>query len=179
MERRAYIKITSIPPGEAPEHIRQSWVGLTLPLEKGYEGPIEVELGGSVTGKYRGRRSVYPVLPWEALDVLGKENTEAAVYWGSRGFYSDNNTFYFDATCAEIVSPPEDRQLNQVFKALIQGVRAKVDGGQISVPEEFDGELANRLADFTRVWAENYPGNQAEIDNAQQNLLDWVHSATK
>ncbi len=44
------IRITSTPPGEAPEHIRQAWVGLVLPVHEHYNGP-QTRLGvGVLTG---------------------------------------------------------------------------------------------------------------------------------
>lgn len=45
-----FVRIIATPPGEAPEEVRQEWVGLVLPLAAGEIGPRTVPTGGVLTG---------------------------------------------------------------------------------------------------------------------------------
>lgn len=67
---RAIFHITSIPPGFAPEEVRQQWVGVALPI-RGVFDPHE----GVV------------VLAREALEFLKEKSPEAHVWW--QQYYAD------------------------------------------------------------------------------------------
>jgi len=45
-----FIRIVATPPGEAPEEVRQAWVGLELPLAAGETGPRVVPTSGVLSG---------------------------------------------------------------------------------------------------------------------------------
>ncbi|HEY7315037.1 MAG TPA: hypothetical protein VH643_37170 [Gemmataceae bacterium] len=45
-----FVRIIATPPGEAPEEIRQAWLGLELPLAAGETGPHNVPTGGVLSG---------------------------------------------------------------------------------------------------------------------------------
>lgn len=83
-----YIKIVKIPDGEAPEEIRQAWVGLVLPAHHvvGY-GKWKERERGALSKEFNARnRYGYSVLQKEALDVLEKKHPEAAKWWRAQGF---------------------------------------------------------------------------------------------
>ena len=88
------IRIIRIPPGEAPESIRQAWVGLVLPLTPGCErvcsthtygvlsGPRTFlgELFRRLTGRLR-RKAGYVVDVQAAIDILEDAAPAAAAWW--------------------------------------------------------------------------------------------------
>ena len=92
-----YIKIHSTPAGEAPEEIRDCWVGLTLPiLDIGEPQPITFETTGvlSTPGPLKSfvlrlfntpvkteRVTGYVVDGFVALAVLNQEHPSAARWW--------------------------------------------------------------------------------------------------
>ncbi len=89
-----HIRITRTPPGEAPEHIRQAWVGLVLPVHEHHAG-LQTRLGvGVLTGPRtwfgillamltgRARRATgYVVDAKAALDLLAAHAPKAADWW--------------------------------------------------------------------------------------------------
>lgn len=92
------IRIIATPPGEAPENVRQAWVGLSLPLLPGYSGPLRTGGFGVLSGP-RGsqisRFSIwwarllrryevlegYAVDACVAIDILAQSHPEAATWW--------------------------------------------------------------------------------------------------
>jgi hypothetical protein len=88
------IRITDVPPGEAPEWVRRAWVGVVLPLAPGEDGPRAVSTGGVLTGP-RGcatalfhlllgrtkRRMGYVTDAEVAVWLLAERDPEAAA-WG-------------------------------------------------------------------------------------------------
>jgi len=95
-----------IPAGEAPEHIRQAWVGLELPCDPILGCPDQPE-HGAVSGEKADRnRYGFSVPQFEALEILEKHNPEAAKYWRDQGFPKSPpyDYFGFDEGEAEIIS---------------------------------------------------------------------------
>jgi hypothetical protein len=91
----ASIRILSIPPGEAPEDIREAWIGLSLPLA-GW--PLNRRRNWRVGGVLSGQKSVlahwvsfifgkakkmdgYAVNGQLAITELEKKNPTAAAWW--------------------------------------------------------------------------------------------------
>jgi len=89
------IRITAIPPGEAPESVRESWVGLSLPIVKG-DSVTPRKLNGC--GVLSGPKGFWSSLShwifkrfevWEgyrvnapiAVEILSREHPEAANWW--------------------------------------------------------------------------------------------------
>ena len=89
------IRIIAVPPGEAPEHIRQAWVGVVIPLPpppfdclrclstagvlsgpKTPLGQISALLRGKSTKRYG-----YAVEALTAVSALAEKNPEAAEWW--------------------------------------------------------------------------------------------------
>ena len=88
------VRIIGVPPGEAPEPIRRSWVGLVLPLAPGERGPRSPYTIGVLTGP-KGffdaliglllgrltRQTGYVVDANVAVNLLGGHSPEAARWW--------------------------------------------------------------------------------------------------
>lgn len=72
----AKIRITQTPPGSAPNHIRDDWVGVEIPLAKDPAGEEDGFWSGTENS---GGHMVNMVDAIEALRAAGKE--EAAEYW--------------------------------------------------------------------------------------------------
>jgi hypothetical protein len=90
----AFLKITSVPPGEAPEWVREQWVGLVLPLLDGYDHAIRSRTVGVLSGpKSRfgyllsrlfgqfKHESGFLVESVVAIDLLSNTSQEAADWW--------------------------------------------------------------------------------------------------
>jgi hypothetical protein len=89
------VRIIACPPGEAPQDVREAWIGLELPLPAGPFGQRRVWLtSGVVTGSktglqrllnfVRGRVQVhkgYSVDGLEAVNVLALKDPVAADWW--------------------------------------------------------------------------------------------------
>jgi hypothetical protein len=87
------IRITAVPPGEAPLWVREKWVGLELPAV-GYSAPkgffayrvlssphsMLAQWWGVVRGRAE-RISGYAVEAGSAIDVLATSSPEAAAWW--------------------------------------------------------------------------------------------------
>lgn len=74
----ASIKIIAVPPGQAPEWVREAWIGLTIPLSS------TITADGLQTGIFRGKPENvggYMVSGQAAVDVLKSNNAEAADWW--------------------------------------------------------------------------------------------------
>jgi hypothetical protein len=91
---RQYIRIVTIPPGEAPLWVREKWVGLELPIADDDAAPHEAYISGVLSGPRNrffafvwrlfgrlDRQSGYPVYVNEALDILEKSAPDAAAWW--------------------------------------------------------------------------------------------------
>src|SRR5882762_4357280 len=90
------LRITSVPPGEAPLWVREKWVGLSLPLAQRkaqarslftsgvLSGPrgFFASIGALLAGKLQ-RRSGFVVETQAAIAVLATSSPEAAA-WGKR-----------------------------------------------------------------------------------------------
>lgn len=90
----AKLKITSVPPGEAPDWVRQHWVGLALPLPDGREAPVTLPTFGVLStpktrigqclARFFGRARTetgYLVEALAAIDLLAQSSREAADWW--------------------------------------------------------------------------------------------------
>ena len=89
------IRIIDVPPGEAPEHIRQAWIGVVIPLlpppldEKRFvrsagvlSGPKTLLGQVSALARLKGFQSYgYAVEALDAVDALAKKDAEAAQWW--------------------------------------------------------------------------------------------------
>ena len=110
----ASIRITSVPPGEAPVTIREAWVGLELPVFRKRPGRY---LGSGVLSGPRSigesfvhlltfrfalhRGFVVPTLP--AIEVLERSHPAAARWWRENAPHAvgARRYFIFPAECCE------------------------------------------------------------------------------
>ncbi len=75
------VRIAGLPPGEAPEEIRQAWVGLELPLARGQaKGRFQNTVGVLSNQPTRCGES-YAVDGPEAVRILAATAPEAAAWW--------------------------------------------------------------------------------------------------
>jgi len=74
-----WIRITSVPPGEAPQWVREKWVGLMLPLATWRSKPLMAYTSGVLSGP---------------------PNRLAAILWGLRGRLEQQSGYAVDASAA-------------------------------------------------------------------------------
>ena len=115
---RQRLVITSVPPGEAPEWVRQRWVGLSLPLAQRSAKPRKFLTSGVtsgprgsmawlvslVTGRFK-LESGYLVECSAALSVLEAERPDAAAWWKENlpHLFRPGRRFVFHAQAGHIV----------------------------------------------------------------------------
>jgi len=109
-----YIRITQRPIGEAPDWVRDAWIGLRLPLtcaRKGDWPGVHVLTGprtalGQWWARLRGRGLVfdgYLVDARTAVDVLAQSHPAAADWWRAHAphLLDGRRNFIFDAAACE------------------------------------------------------------------------------
>ncbi len=79
--RRLRIYIVRIPYGEAPEHVRQAWVGLELPVVADQKRPTMLEAAGVRTGREQESVFGYAVEGKAAIQLLEGQDPAAAAWW--------------------------------------------------------------------------------------------------
>ena len=93
------VRIIARPPGEAPDDVREAWVGLELPVLSGLlAGRRQFVTGGVLSGPrtwrqrlqalFQGRfnkRTGYGVNALEAVRILANRDPMAASWWRTRG----------------------------------------------------------------------------------------------
>ena len=112
------IRIISTPPGEAPEHVRAAWIGLTLPAI--VSGPRTIETVGvlsrpktwfglllaRILGKTQQVRG-YVVDANRAVEILATHSPDAAKWWRESATRSvrPGQYFLFHAEVCQEVTP--------------------------------------------------------------------------
>lgn len=89
------VRIIARTPGEAPEEIRDQWIGLIMPA-----CPVQAVVVGVLTHKRIGLRNGYAIQWDDAMDALAQKSPNARKWW------EDNvapQLLIFDASCCEIV----------------------------------------------------------------------------
>ena len=97
------IVITKTPAGEAPEYVREQWVGLVLPCEfrdDEYKGTYCVVTRAVTTTP---RKECWMVPQEEALAILKEKNAEAERWFRDMGFPRSGHYFSFGPDEAEKV----------------------------------------------------------------------------
>jgi hypothetical protein len=112
------IRIKSTPPGEAPEHIRQAWIGLEIPVPPRYAGRCRGYAFGVLSGPKtrfgkllaillgRAERKVgYAVEAKVAVDLLASRSPEAASWWREHAprFIEPGRYFLFATDSCEVI----------------------------------------------------------------------------
>ncbi|MFA6473778.1 MAG: hypothetical protein WCV85_02800 [Patescibacteria group bacterium] len=93
------ILIVTPPPGEAPDWVREAWVGLELPFEYASPGGY---VGGVLTGK-RVNRSGFQVNTKEALNILRQSNQKACAWWENNAPLVHMGAFVFDSSVCQVL----------------------------------------------------------------------------
>lgn len=78
---RAVVRIIRMPPGEAPQPVRQAWVGLLLPLIEGQVQTEYVVAQQAVSHQPVTAPSACAVEGKAAVEILESANPEAAAWW--------------------------------------------------------------------------------------------------
>jgi hypothetical protein len=119
-EPAALVEIVRTPGGEAPEWVRQAWIGLRLPLVDAQPttfrgagvltGPVSIL--GYFVALLRGRTAVmtgYLVNAKVAVDLLAAQNRAAADWWqtGAARLLDGRQNFGFDVEACRVVTPTE------------------------------------------------------------------------
>lgn len=111
------IRITSVPPGDAPLWVREKWVGVKLQSVLGASPKIFpaasvlaspsffASLQRLITGQRR-KVNGYPVRVTSAIAELEKACPEAAMWWreNTPQLVSPSHFFVFEATACEVVN---------------------------------------------------------------------------
>ncbi len=108
------IRILKRPIGEAPEHIRDAWIGLTLPVLPQFPDVITARSFGVLTGPRNWLTSRlrtflgggelnrgYPVDSAGAFEILKKANPPAAAWWLANAphLLRNKRSLFFDEEC--------------------------------------------------------------------------------
>lgn len=93
-----FARVISCPPGEAPENVREAWVGLVLPVEGLHEdlvyGVLSDQVSNSICKGYR--------VTWnDAMTALGRKNVSARAWWIT---HVSPRTLIFPAECMELIA---------------------------------------------------------------------------
>jgi len=93
------VLIIATPPGEAPDWVRQAWIGLELPFVNptpdGYVGGV---LSGQPTG-----RNGFHVETETALEILEASNAEAADWWKTNAPIAFMDALIFDSSVCKVL----------------------------------------------------------------------------
>ena len=116
------IRIKRTPAGEAPESVRQTWIGLVLPVPRVWAGRRKFRVVGVLSGPKNPfssflallngqlkRKAGYVVAADKAVEILSRHAPEAAAWWRqnaprsiARGKY-----FVFAEDVCEVVQEPD------------------------------------------------------------------------
>lgn len=116
--RPVRIRITSVPPGDAPLWVREKWVGVEFATVLGSSPQVFrsasvlappsffASLRRLITRESR-KVNGYPVRITAAIDALDKSSPEAAMWWrqNTPQLLSPHRLFVFDANACEVVEP--------------------------------------------------------------------------
>ena len=100
----AKIRVIKRPEGEAPDWVRDAWIGLIIPLaEDGGVG--EGKTFGTLTGESQGYSLGFRITPKTAVGVLEEHHPDAASWWKERcpTIWKEGATFRFQLDECEVV----------------------------------------------------------------------------
>lgn len=121
------LKITDVPPGEAPLWVREKWVGLIIPLFQVSAKPIRTRTGGVLTGpkglwssllalaQLRTEKMTgFLVLAKDAIDLLEARSPEAAKWWRENVpyIYRPRQILVFPEDVGTIIDPKSESNTN-------------------------------------------------------------------
>ena len=112
------IRITQVPEGEAPEHIRSCWVGVEIPCP--FFSEEDQFSCGILSGDAREPKSVYVVLQEMAIASLEKDNPVAAAWWMEHGFPREDVALF--SFRQEEVEETEEVLTREQFELLVEAL---------------------------------------------------------
>ena len=83
------IKIIATPPGQAPEEVRQQWVGLTIPLAQQEKGGFQMGVLGGTANNLGG----YQVLSKDSFALLLAKSLTAYLWFAENAFFGSHLVF--------------------------------------------------------------------------------------
>ena len=98
------ILVTSTPSGEAPDWVREAWVGLKLPLSRIPEEEYGLTVGPFSRRPVPEEQDGYRVDSDAAVDALRGSQPNAAEWWITRGYGLPGSIFVFGRQFCEPVS---------------------------------------------------------------------------
>jgi hypothetical protein len=93
------VLITAVPPGEAPDWVRQAWVGLELP----FYNPTSGGYVGGVLTRVPTNRKGFCVETETALDILEKKDPKAAAWWRENVSLALLDALVFDSRVCQVL----------------------------------------------------------------------------
>lgn len=112
------IRIIKRPEGEAPEAVRDAWIGVEIPCIYCFSRPTpDVLVVGAVTGAKRDFCPSYAVFQIVALTLLGEVRPDAQKWWSDHGYPDrEEGLFYFNVECAVPIGhiPTRDELLSVI-----------------------------------------------------------------
>jgi hypothetical protein len=148
------LRITAIPPGEAPESVRRAWIGLELPLAGSTAGPRDVHATGVLTGARGFLRTLlglasgrvrettgYVVTVQDAMELLAAKDPDAAAWWRAHvpHLFTGKRVLVFAVGCGELIGadgavvrhPREEELRPRPLAPLLRGLipMLAIDGG--------------------------------------------------
>ncbi len=96
------IRITSVPAGQAPEWVREQWVGLEIPIKA-------IDLNRGVhTGVHGGLAEPenimgYPVDAMQAVEILAIKSPKAAAWWRENTLLEHMSALVFGKMFCELL----------------------------------------------------------------------------
>lgn len=100
------IRIVSRPQGEAPEWVRDAWIGCELACLGNTCGHTPAYCGGIVTGAVT-KVTGFDVEQVHAIQTLLARNPQAGAWFLERGYPTPGECFRFVATCAKVLERRE------------------------------------------------------------------------
>jgi hypothetical protein len=115
----ASVRIVAVPPGEAPLHIREAWVGLELPLSRGRARASRFATYGVLSGPSGLMNELIRLLTFRftihngyavgvlaALETLEQSNPQAAHWWriNTPHLIRPQRYFLFPRDCCEFIA---------------------------------------------------------------------------
>lgn len=116
MHGQRYIRIVRRPEGEAPQWVRDTWIGVVLPLVG--DGPVSMRGVGVLTGPRSwwgywwhrltgriGQHIGYEVVAAVAVDILRSQSPDAARWWQTHVAHllDGQQCFLFDLPACELL----------------------------------------------------------------------------
>ena len=117
-----YIRIIKRPDGEAPEDVRDAWVGLLLPVLPHFSRPLDRRVLGVLSSpRWRFARRLklwfgggyqrrgYPVDTVAAVEILERVKPSAAAWWRKEcpGLFNQGRCLFFSEDCCREETPEQ------------------------------------------------------------------------